>query len=330
MTPAALNDIWYGERSGIWLLPLAWLYGAVVRLRRWAYRHGFLHRCKAAVPVIVVGNISVGGTGKTPLVIWLVERLVAAGHRPAVISRGYRSTAGRGPVAVTATATAAEVGDEPLMIARRTNVPVFVGSDRCGDAVAAVRAAATIIVTDDGLQHYRLRRDLELAVVDGEREFGNRRLLPAGPLREPLSRIDAVDMVLRQVSQPSDDNAFWLRGDTLVAVHGNARQPLAALAGKPVVAVAGVGNPERFFDRLRAARLGVTPVVLDDHAPAAAYPLEDYVDATVIVTEKDAVKLGERRHKSLWYLPVEAELSKHATKRLDALLAPLLPANPAP
>ncbi|MEL7535448.1 MAG: tetraacyldisaccharide 4'-kinase [Pseudomonadota bacterium] len=320
--------VWYGGRAGgRWLSPLSALYGAIVRCRRLLYRKGWRRSCRPTVPVIVVGNLTVGGTGKTPLVIWLVEQLAAAGHRPAVISRGYGGRAGRGPLHVTATTTPELCGDEPALIARRTSAIVVVGSDRCADADAAIAQGATVIVADDGLQHYRLARDAEIVVVDGERGFGNARLLPAGPLREPVSRLNDVDYVLTQVATAQNGDTFSLRGDELRAVNGSERQPLSALAGHSVVACAAIGNPARFFDRLRGAGLELQTIALDDHATANQFPLKELADRTVVVTEKDAVKLSGSAHASLWYLPVSAEPSVDARRRLSDLLAGLVPAE---
>ena len=207
------------------------------------------------------------------------------------------------------------------MLARRTGALVVVGSDRCAAAAAAAAAGATVIVADDGLQHYRLQRDVELVVVDGAREFGNGHLLPAGPLREPLNRLNDVDYVIRQVGAAIEGDCFWLTGDRLQSIDDARQQPLAALAGQCVVAMAGVGNPARFFERLRQAGLNVVAIALDDHAPGDDYPLDDYADMAIIVTEKDAVKLRDRQHPSLWYLPVAAQPSATAEQRLDGLLA---------
>ncbi len=318
-------SIWYeGAPAPFWAGPAARLYGWVSAARRALYRFGWLPRCRASVPVIVVGNISVGGTGKTPLVIWLVEYLRAAGHTPAVISRGYGSAAGKGPVRVTDDTHVAAAGDEPVLIARRTQALVFVGANRCACAAAATAAGASIIISDDGLQHYRLERDVEIVVEDADRGRGNGRLLPAGPLREPLARVGETDLCLAQTATPRDGLTFTLVGDTLHAVGHAATRAVADLAGERVVAMAGVGNPERFFQALDQAGLELTRHALDDHAPAADYPLADNPDALVIVTEKDAVKLQQHDHRSLWYLPVVAEPSASARAALASVLAPFV------
>ncbi|MEM1261799.1 MAG: tetraacyldisaccharide 4'-kinase [Pseudomonadota bacterium] len=315
---------WYdGQGGGAWLLPLSWLFGAIVSLRRLAYRRGWLRSCRPIVPVIVVGNIATGGTGKTPLVVWLVEQLQAAGHRPAVISRGYGGMVGKGPYRVTRATASRDCGDEPALIARRTDAIVVVGSDRCADAALAVELGATVIVADDGLQHYRLQRDIEIAVVDAERGFGNGRLLPAGPLREPQTRLASADLVLSQVRAPADGDVFWLQGDEVVAVRDRGlKRPLASLAGETVVAMAGVGNPRRFFALLKNAGLSVEPLPLADHALASEYALDQWRERTVIVTEKDAVKLVSHDHPQLWYLAVDAVFARQAHERLAALLQP--------
>ncbi|HEX9474927.1 MAG TPA: tetraacyldisaccharide 4'-kinase, partial [Steroidobacteraceae bacterium] len=198
MSPEAwLQQIWYGRRRAPWWLrALSPLFGLSVRSRHWLYAHGWRRPVRVAVPVIVVGNISVGGTGKTPLVIWLASRLAGLGLAVAVVSRGYGRRGGRGVAPLRATSSAEEVGDEALVIGRRAQCPVYVGSDRVRAAQAAIAAGAAVVIADDGLQHLRLARDAEIALVDAQRGFGNGALLPAGPLREPTGRLESVSAVV--------------------------------------------------------------------------------------------------------------------------------------
>ncbi|MGB5131525.1 MAG: tetraacyldisaccharide 4'-kinase, partial [Steroidobacteraceae bacterium] len=247
-----LLETWYGGgRRGWWLLPLAWLYAAVAGLRRSAYRHGLLPRYRSRRPVVVVGNLTVGGTGKTPLVIWLAGELAARGLRVGIASRGYGAAGGTARL-VTALDDAASAGDEPLLLQRRLRQPVAIGKRRA-DAVRLLEPDCDLILCDDGLQHYALDRDLEIAVIDGPRGLGNGLRLPAGPLRESRSRLAQVDAVV------VNDTGFTWPGAiqmklvpvAAVALAGGERRPLAAFAGRRVRAVAAIGNPKRFFAMLR-------------------------------------------------------------------------------
>jgi tetraacyldisaccharide 4'-kinase len=292
---------WYGKsRAALVLAPLAWLYGGLVGLRRSAYRLGILRIHRLPVPVIVVGNISVGGTGKTPVVAWLVGEALAMGFRPGIVSRGYGSSAGRGPRLVTPADTAVAVGDEPLLLARTTGVPVCVGTDRVAGARALVAADCNLVVADDGLQHLGLGRDVEVAVVDGARLAGNARLLPAGPLREPWSRLGHVDLVLVNGSLAREDEVQWpdpgrchrfeLEPGDVDPLAGGSSRPLASFAGQRVYALAGIGNPERFRNMLAAHGLQPELLAVDDHGRASPEDLARACDAPLLMTAKDAVK----------------------------------------
>lgn len=304
------------------LLPLSWLFGVLVVLRRALYRAGLLRREHLPVPVIVVGNISVGGTGKTPLVIWLAAQLRAAGYRAGIVSRGYGGTAD-GPYAVKTNDDAAHCGDEPLLLVRRAQCPVWIGKDR----VAAARALLTahpecdVIMSDDGLQHYALGREVEIAVVDGERGLGNSLLLPAGPLREPASRLASVDAVV--VRAPA--------GVTLTQQHFVMRFEPAGLRnlqepsrrvfgsyfqGQRVHAVAGIGNPQQFFDTLTRLGIAHTPHAFADHHGFSAADLQFADCDAVVMTEKDAVKCERHAAAHHWVLEIDA--------RVDDALAPLV------
>ncbi len=318
-----LTGIWYSRRAAPWWLKApALLYGAVVTLRRTAYLHGWARATRLARPVIVVGNLSVGGTGKTPLVCWLVERLRELGHAPGVVTRGYGGSA-RGVRIVAAGDDPGRVGDEPVLIARRAGAPVAIGRNRPAAAQLLVNAGCDVIVSDDGLQHYALARDCEILVIDGERRFGNGWLLPAGPLRERPSRTRSVDaVVVNGAHAPRDEGlAMRLEAHEAVALSGARRVPLAQFAGRSVHAVAGIGNPQRFFNMLRALGIRVTGHALADHARLSRSDIVFADDNPVLMTEKDAVKCageGDERH---WYVPVGARFDPQEAGALLAIVA---------
>jgi tetraacyldisaccharide 4'-kinase len=303
-----LQRVWYANAaSGVVLRPLAWIFGGLVRARRWLYARGWMHSVAVARPVIVIGNLTVGGTGKTPLVLWLAKRLRERGLHPGIILRGYRGST-RASRRISAAASASAVGDEAALLAARSGCPVAAGADRIADA-RLLEADVDVILADDGLQHLRLRRELEIVVIDGERRFGNRRLLPAGPLREPLDRLDSVDAVV--VNGGTDGVGglkMALTGAEAVALIGGERRALSTLAPGPVHALAAIGNPERFFAMLRQQGLNLIPHPFADHHALRRRDLEFGDSLPVLMTEKDAVKcaaIADRRH---WYVPVEAVL----------------------
>lgn len=261
------------------------------------------------IPVIVVGNITVGGSGKTPLVIWIADFLKGKGWSPAVISRGYGAKV-RSPVAATIASDAAEVGDEPVLLARRSGCPVWVGPDRVqvARALRAAQPEVNVLVLDDGLQHYRIRRDIEIAVVDA-RGLGNGFLLPAGPLREPRLRLRTVDAVVAPAASPLKDFAMALAGDEAHRMtDARERRPLKAFAGQKVHAAAGIGDPNRFFVQLGLAGIKVIPHPFPDHHPFTEADLEFGDGLPVMLTEKDAVKLRRAARPDWWVLPVSARL----------------------
>ena len=295
------------------LTPLACLFGAVAATRRALFELGWMKRVDVGVPVVIVGNVTVGGTGKTPTVIALVEALRGAGFQPGVVSRGYGAKVAQ-PTSVTATSSADQVGDEPLLIARRTHAPVFVCPDRVGAAQALLKAnpSVDVIVSDDGLQHYRLARAFELVVFD-DRLGGNNFLLPAGPLREPMSRRRDATLINSPYERtlPPWPNTFSLDlqpGDAWLLDNPAVRRPLAQFAGEKVAAAAGIGSPERFFATLRAA--GITPATraFPDHYSYRDNPFAGIDADSILITEKDAVKFGAWRDARIWVVPVEAVL----------------------
>jgi tetraacyldisaccharide 4'-kinase len=295
------------------LLPLSVLFLILTWIRRTAFRLGLFRVVSAPVPVVVVGNISVGGTGKTPVVIWLAKELEARGFTPGVISRGYGGS--EEVAAVHTTSSPSLVGDEPVLIARRTGCPVWVGRDRAAAAAKLVSCNPTvdILISDDGLQHYRLARNFEIAVIDARRLFGNRLLLPAGPLREPASRLETVDAAVvnggEATAIPVSAFAMHLGGsEFLNLVDPSTRMPAGQFGSINLHAVAGIGNPERFFTHLRNLGLSFTPHAFPDHHVFTASDLEFAGADAVLMTEKDAIKCSCFARDIWWALPVDAQI----------------------
>lgn len=317
----------------ILLLPLTALYAVAIGCRRRLYRLGWLRSQRLTVPVIVVGNITVGGTGKTPVVAWLVALCQTAGLRPGIVSRGYGGVPHESPRLVQPTDHASDVGDEPLLLCRETGVPVCVCTDR---VLAGQRLAAEdvdIVIADDGLQHYRLQRDIELAVIDGARRFGNGLLLPAGPLREPSRRLQEVDLVL--VNGPrtaAGEHSFGTRISGLKSLDGTATCALSALRGQSVRTVAGIGNPARFHAELAAAGLHVQAVPVPDHGVVDLPALVQASAVPVIMTAKDAVKYSAAMIDTtgscpVWVAELTLDMPAAVHAQILAFLHRLLPAR---
>ena len=314
-TANVLVNAWY--RRAPWLLllwPLSLIYRLLVSVRRRCYALGLLSSWKPPVPVVVVGNITVGGTGKTPLVIALVQALQQAGFAPGIVSRGYGSRAPHYPFLVSADKKPQHCGDEPLLMAIRTGVPVVIDADRMAAARQLVEHhRCDVIVSDDGLQHYALQRDIEIVVVDGQRGFANRLLLPAGPLREPVSRLQQVDFVIGNGGEPELDcsasrHSMQLQPSALTQLNGERSVvPEDWPHSRQVHAVAGIGNPQRFYQTLR--QLDLAPIEHDfgDHHDYVAEDLHFDDNLPVIMTEKDAVKVRAiNAPQNSWYVPVSA------------------------
>ncbi len=315
----SLQRYWYSNNLvALLLAPLGWLYCAITDLRRGAYCAGLLPTSKVSVPVIVVGNISVGGTGKTPLVAWLVEVLRAAGWSPGIVSRGYGGKADRWPQAVDADSDPAQVGDEPVLLAQRCACPISVGPDRVAAAQALIQAGTCdVIVADDGLQHFALERDLEIAVVDGVRRFGNGRCLPAGPLRECVRRLERVDFIVSNGPGTRHEYAMRLEGEQVVAVDGSGRtKPLREFGDGPVHAVAGIGYPPRFFSHLRRSGLQLIEHPFPDHHAFSARDLDFGDQLPVLMTEKDGVKCKDLAASNHWQVPVTAVIDSRLAPRI--------------
>ncbi len=290
------------------------LYAAVIRTRLLLYRNGLMRRKTVAVPVVVIGNLTAGGSGKTPLAMALVERLSAAGWTPGVATRGHGRDNASQPLWVESTTEPALGGDEPVLIARRTGVKVHADRDRVAAANALVAAGCDIVVCDDGLQHYRLARDIEIEVIDGRRRRGNGLLLPAGPLREPASRAAMCDFHVVNMPVGLEAGAGFgewpmrLQAGHACPLLGGRSLPLSTFAGQRVHAVAGIGDPERFFGMLRGLGMAVVPHAFDDHHRYIAADFQFGSDLPVLMTEKDAVKCTAFATPRYYSVPVQAEL----------------------
>ncbi|MWV13886.1 tetraacyldisaccharide 4'-kinase [Pseudomonas sp. R-28-1W-6] len=325
-----LLEAWYRGHPLLTLLrPLEWLYRRVVQGKREAFVAGRGEIYRAPVPVIVVGNITVGGTGKTPLILWLIEHCRSRGLRVGVVSRGYGAQPPQLPWRVRAEHSAAEAGDEPLLLVQRSGVPLVIDPQR-SRAVQALLEQETLdlILCDDGLQHYRLARDLELVLIDAARGLGNRRCLPAGPLREPVERLSEVDAVLFNgaAADSAQGYAFRLQPTALVNLRSGARAALDHFPpGQAVHAVAGIGNPQRFFNTLEALNWQPIAHAFADHASYSPELLQFSPQLPLLMTEKDSVKCRAFAADDWWYLAVDAVPSEAFVAWLDGELSRLVP-----
>ena len=336
MSSDLIEKLWYRRHRPLWpLLPLSWLYRSVAeskRRRAQAEQPGRL-----ALPVVVVGNITAGGTGKSPLTARLVQLMTAHGWRPVILSRGYGGKSESYPLQVTDTTPAGVCGDEPLMLARATGCPVVVDPDRLRGARHAIdNQLGDVLICDDGLQHYRLPRDIELAVFDGRRGVGNGALIPVGPLREPVQRLSEVDFVVVNGGPAAVEpngvasyagvphpqvHTMALKPSALVNLNSGERQPPEALYDRGVRAVAGIGNPSRFFDTLRGLGARVTEKPFPDHHHFRPEDLGFHRGEWLVMTAKDAVKCRGIAPDNAWMLTVEASLPKVFEQRFLERLA---------
>ena len=306
------------------LFPISLVFRALATLRRELYLSGFLPSQQLLLPVIVVGNISIGGTGKTPLTLALAQQLIERGWHPLIVSRGFGRTISS-PQPVSPTSTAAQAGDEPLLMARREICPVWVGADRVATARAALQACpqCNVVLCDDGLQHYRLQRDVEIAVIDGMRRYGNGLMLPAGPLREPPSRLHSVDaIVVNGGDVAANEYAMNLSGEIFYNLLNPDQTAAAAdFVKQNVHAVAGIGNPQRYFQHLETLGISFTPHAFPDHHPYRAADLAFADCDAVLLTEKDAVKCAAFADARYWVLRVNAQidpaLTDHILRKID-------------
>ena len=348
---------WYEPHPlGVLLAPLGWLYGLFAVLRRGAYRAGLRRSWQVGRPVVVVGNLCVGGAGKTPLAIAVAKLLARQGVRAGIVCRGYGGSANRWPRQVRPDSDPERVGDEAVLLARRSGVPVASGPNRIAAARILVRRSkCDVILSDDGLQHLRLARDVEIVVVDGMRGHGNGRCMPAGPLREPLSRLASVDLVVVNGAAPEGEDApgkegargglpprpdasgrggageaegvredepdmRLVAGDAVSLLDAGVTRPLDAFRDAPVHAVCGIGHAERFFRTLESHGLTIVRHPFPDHHPFREEEIRFPGDTPVLMTEKDAVKCERFAGARHWCVPVEAVLSSTFETRLTALL----------
>ncbi|MEN8170967.1 MAG: tetraacyldisaccharide 4'-kinase [Pseudomonadota bacterium] len=315
---ARIDSYWYRGSLWLWLLsPLSLLFCLLVILRRSFYRIGLLPTVSFSVPVVVVGNITVGGSGKTPLVTFLIELLREQGYKPGVVSRGYGGHAESWPQSVTSESDAATVGDEALLLLRRCDCPMVVGPDRVAAVEQLIRDYdIDVVISDDGLQHYRMGRDIEIAVLDGERRLANGLCLPAGPLREGRGRLKTVDFIVTNgTARAGEWGMQLLAGDVRSLVNERSRT-LAAFVDKPLHAVAAIGNPGRFYRTLQSAGLSLIEHSFVDHHPFAKGELDFDDGLAVMMTEKDAVKYFPYANERHWYLPVTAKLDDEFSRLL--------------
>ncbi|MES9853429.1 MAG: tetraacyldisaccharide 4'-kinase [Candidatus Thiodiazotropha sp. L084R] len=312
-----IESTWQGRQlSTLLLLPLSGLFCLVSLFRRWFYRLGLLSRHKVGIPVIIVGNITVGGTGKTPLIVWMAQQLIEWGYRPGIITRGYGGQSKHWPCEVRSDSRAEQVGDEAILLMRHSGCPVYAGPDR---PIAAEQLISNhqcdLILSDDGLQHYALDRDLEIVVVDGQRRFGNGYCLPAGPLRETPKRLSKVDFVIVNGDARPGEYQMSVSGSMAIALNGElAPKTLVEFSDSRVDAIAGIGNPERFFSMLEASGLRIDRHPFPDHHLFSADELTAYSGNTVLMTEKDAVKCEEYAQSNHWYVPAIAKVDPEFEK----------------
>lgn len=322
-----LINSWYQPHPIRWILwPLSAIYCSIAYyLRKTLYRLNILNHTSLNVPVIIVGNITVGGTGKTPVVIWLAKLLKLAGYKPGIISRGYGGKAEYYPQYVTAQSDPEIVGDEPILISRQSMCPMVVAPNRVAAGKMLLKDFdCDIIITDDGLQHYALDRDIEIAVVDGKRLFGNQYCLPAGPLREPLSRLQNVDFIIHNNSDESTEfNMKFMQGNAINLINPQQTRSLSEFSNQTIHAVAGIGNPEQFFEQLRKQKMTVIPHPFSDHHLFKTADLDFDDSHAILMTEKDAVKCQSIAKKNMWFIPIEAsiggKLEQHLLTKLVGL-----------
>lgn len=304
------------------LLPLSFLFLILISIRRALYKYRVLSSSKPDLPVIVVGNIFVGGTGKTPLVIWLADFLKNKGYRPGILSRGYGGDSSKHPILVTDDSTPEIVGDEPKLIYEQTKCPLIVGSKRSENAQRLKdEFECDIIISDDGLQSYSLARDIEIIVFDGRRGYGNGVVFPAGPLREPKSRIKDADFVLLNGgSNTISGFNYLIRDSKAVNLISGEERALDSFAGDKVHAVAGIGNPNRFFDGLRKAGIEVIEHPFPDHMKYDLNNLSFTDDYPVLMTEKDSIKCSSFASENWWAVTIDISIEKGFIEQFESKL----------
>lgn len=311
-----IMELWHNPRAFLpyFLWPFSQIFKIIIYLRQ-----KFIKPIKFNIPVIVIGNITVGGTGKTPLVIWLAEFLKKNNYKPGIVSRGYGGKTTIYPQFVTINSEAEQMGDEAVLLARKSHCPVVIDPNRV-KAVEYLLAHTdcNIVISDDGLQHYYLARDIEIAVIDGKRRFGNRWCLPAGPLREPISRLNTVDFIVTNGGEVGlgEYGMNLFPGEIYNVNDSTLKANLQEFTGQAVHAIAGIGNPERFYNELRILGLSIWPHSFPDHYLFQPHDINFKDDAKIIMTEKDAVKCEKFADYKSWCLPVEAEVDEKLGEKL--------------
>jgi tetraacyldisaccharide 4'-kinase len=321
-----LQQIW--QRTGwlnILLLPLAALFTVIVNIRRWLYQKAWLRTYISPVPVIVIGNITVGGSGKTPLVIWLAQHLRNSGYMPGIVSRGYRGQNRHWPLQVTAETDPQLAGDEPVLLAKHTGCPIYAGPDRPAAIAALLKnTSCAVIISDDGMQHYAMARDIEIAVLDADYGLGNGWMLPAGPLRESPTRLRTVDLQIVN-GDAADGYAMRLAQPRIAPLYDNKPPTdLQTWRGQAVQAIAGIGHPSRFFNLLTRHHVKVEAYPMPDHH---AYQITDFTfrdNRPLLMTEKDAVKCRQLNLTNAWVVSVQAEPDKGFIQDFDRRLKNIL------
>lgn len=318
-----LARYWYRQSLHFFtflLLPFSWLFGFIITIRQWLYRVGIIKTSHFDIPIIVVGNITVGGTGKTPFVIWLAQFLREQGYHPGIVSRGVGGKKQVKPHRVTAQDAAEEVGDEALLLLQ-SDCPVVIGINRSAAVEMLLnQTSCNIVISDDGLQHYRLGRNIEIIMVDGLRQFGNRHLLPAGPLREPMKRLNQVDFV---VTNGGGSDALTMTLEPLAIISLQDKQnkmKLDEFSSRKIHAVAAIGHPERFFQMLENAGFEVIPHSFPDHYHYQANDFNFSDSLPILMTEKDAVKCKAFADHRFWYVSVTANIHRTLQQQLLAKL----------
>jgi len=318
-----LQDSWYKEMYiSAAFMPISMLYDDVMRFRSFLYKMGVKKKTKLDVPVVIVGNITVGGTGKTPLILWMARFLKEQGYKPGIISRGYGGHSEQWPQWVDEQSNPELVGDEAVLMKNSSDCPIAVGPERPkAGQMLLDKSACDIILSDDGLQHYALQRDIEIAVVDGQRRFGNGYTLPCGPLREPISRLLTVDLIIVN-GKAEEENEFsmLIEGEVAVNLLTKEEKLLTDFQFIPSHALAGIGNPKRFFDLLEQKRINIETHAFPDHH---VFTIEDITfddDKTVLMTEKDAVKCFDFATEKHWYVPIKAKPQQQFIDKLLTLI----------
>ena len=317
------QDSWYKEMYiSSAFMPISMLYDDVRRVRLFFYKIGIFKKTRLSVPVIIVGNITVGGTGKTPVILWLARFLREQGYKPGIVSRGYGGNSETWPQWVDDKSKAEQVGDEAVLISKRTDCPMVVGPDRVkAGQMLLDKADCDVIISDDGLQHYALERDIEIAVVDGERRFGNGYLLPCGPLREPITRLNTVDLVLvNGVAEEENEFSMTIDGDVAINLLSKEEKLLTDFNFIPSHALAGIGNPKRFFDLLERKSIAMDCHAFPDHHQFTKEDISFEDDKPILMTEKDAVKCFAFASEKHWYVPVKAQPQQQFVDKLLSLI----------